>query len=513
MYAHEVEVCDDVFKLICNIQFCTTCISRAFGSSLCLKVLSVGSSVAAIVPSQLLLSAHLQVLQDWEIPSCVSAAETHAQCSSGTDHRKSISVVAAGNEERVARGLASMETEAGQVLLPSEYFLCARDNALSKGGGFSLDVVASLQYKTLNIHKEQKMRLPDPATDGNSSGFRSVIFDMITRTSRLEVSRERDDGGALLPPRITTRCTARVAMTGPIRWSQDHDDGGPTASQVQRHEGCHRAHGLVDSHLWARRGVQWPAGPQAFYGQLNQAAETFFSTHDQTGTLFAFVYDDVVHETGLPTIGMGSTEHFDMTWQKVKSCPIWSHRGDTVKLGRWQSTFNVAAWWRGQRSSYLLVFLGVGFKKGWWKSIAHLPFQQMGVDVDADPSMPSPGVLGRIASPAASTSSSSSSCVAAFNVAPAVASAASSAPVAVATVASKPSTSGEKLCHTVKQSKADLQQLRHNCNNTMHLSAVVLANRFSFQIMDALTIVCRPMSEVFNLIRTTFKTRMRSSQR
>ena len=100
VYAHEVEVCDDVSKLICNIQFCTTSISRAFGPSLCLMVLSVGSSVAAIVPSQLLLSAHLQMFPDWEIPSYVSAAETHAQCSSGTDHRKSISVVAAGNERR-----------------------------------------------------------------------------------------------------------------------------------------------------------------------------------------------------------------------------------------------------------------------------------------------------------------------------------------------------------------------------------------------------------------------------
>ena len=40
----------------------------------------------------------------------------------------------------------------------------------------------------------------------------------------------------------------------------------------------------------------------------------------------------------------------------------------------------------------------------------------------------------------------------------------------------------------------------------MHLSAVVLANECSSQIMDALTIVCRPMNEAFNLMRTTFKT-------
>ena len=153
----------------------------------------------------------------------------------------------------------------------------------------------------------------------------------------------------------------------------------------------------------------------------------------------------------------------------------------------------------GQRSSYLLVLLWVGFKKGWWKSIADLLFQQVGVDDDADPAMPSPGGLGRVASPAASISSSSSSCLEAFPVAPAVASAATSAPVAAATVASKPSASVEKPCHTVKQST-----LRHNCKTTMQLAAVVLASKFSWQIVDALTIVCSPVNEAFNLMRTTF---------
>ena len=74
VYGHIVEMRDDDFKLICN----TTCISRACGPSLCLKVLLVGSSVAAIVPSQWLLAAHPQVLADWKILSLVSAAATHS---------------------------------------------------------------------------------------------------------------------------------------------------------------------------------------------------------------------------------------------------------------------------------------------------------------------------------------------------------------------------------------------------------------------------------------------------
>ena len=117
----------------------------------------------------------------------------------------------------------------------------------------------------------------------------------------------------------------------------------------------------------------------------------------------AFVHEDVVHEIWLPTICMGSNEHLKMTWQnKVRVPSMWRHGGC------------------GQRSSYLVVLLWAGFKNGWWKSMADLLFQQMGVDDDADLAMPSPGELGRIAPPAASTSSSSSSCFAAFIVGPAV---------------------------------------------------------------------------------------------
>ena len=57
---------------------------------------------------------------------------------------------------------------------------------------------------------------------------------------------------------------------------------------------------------------------------------------------------------------MRSNEHVEM----VKYCPIWGHTGNKVKLGRRQSTFNVAAWWRRQRSSYLQELLWVVFKKG-----------------------------------------------------------------------------------------------------------------------------------------------------
>ena len=105
VYARKVEVCDDDFKLHCNNQFGTTCSSRVFGSSLCLKVLLVGASVAVIVRSKWLLAAHPQVLPEWKMPSCVSAADTNAQCSSATDARNLRSMLLQERRKRLHVGL------------------------------------------------------------------------------------------------------------------------------------------------------------------------------------------------------------------------------------------------------------------------------------------------------------------------------------------------------------------------------------------------------------------------
>ena len=138
---------------------------------------------------------------------------------------------------------------------------------------------------------------------------------MITKTLSLEVHRERDDGARLLPQILrksqdegSIGPLAAHWLAGSIPWSQDHDDGG-----------CHRARGLLDLHLGARRGVQRPAGPlgvTVVQWTAEQAAETFFKTHDHTCSLFAFVYEDVVHGHGVAHVWYGGQMS---TWK-------WRHR-------------------------------------------------------------------------------------------------------------------------------------------------------------------------------------------
>ena len=142
--------------------------------------------------------------------SCVLAAETLEQCNSETDDLKlEPTLLQEVKEERVARGLASVETEVRQELLPNKYFLCALDHAL-KGCCLSrADFFASPQCKVLTVHEERRLvRLSDSANDENSSEFRSVIFDMITKTCRFEVSRDRDDGGSADSPQGGRRGSA-----------------------------------------------------------------------------------------------------------------------------------------------------------------------------------------------------------------------------------------------------------------------------------------------------------------
>ncbi len=52
----------------------------------------------------------------------------------------------------------------------------------------------------------------------------------------------------------------------------------------------------------------------------------------------------------------------------------------------------------------------------------------------------------------------------------------------------------------------EVNKLRHKCFNSLHASAVVLANSFSNQVVDAMLFVCNPVTEWFDLSRTKCKT-------
>lgn len=55
----------------------------------------------------------------------------------------------------------------------------------------------------------------------------------------------------------------------------------------------------------------------------------------------------------------------EQIFQQASEVSIFIKRGDRVKLGRWQSFFRVAKEWQRFRTSYLLVLLWLGLRRGW----------------------------------------------------------------------------------------------------------------------------------------------------
>lgn len=65
---------------------------------------------------------------------------------------------------------------------------------------------------------------------------------------------------------------------------------------------------------------------------------------------------------------------------------------------------------------------------------------------------------------------------------------------------------------SVSSGNRELQKLRHKCSNSLHFSAVVLANDFSNQVVDVLLFLCDPVNQWWDNSRTMRKTRKGAMQ-
>lgn len=59
---------------------------------------------------------------------------------------------------------------------------------------------------------------------------------------------------------------------------------------------------------------------------------------------------------------------------------------------------------------------------------------------------------------------------------------------------------------SVKDSNNEVRRLRHQCKNTLHVSAVVLCNGFGCEVVDAMLHILEPVNEWFDKSRTQCKT-------
>lgn len=128
---------------------------------------------------------------------------------------------------------------------------------------------------------------------------------------------------------------------------------------------------------------------------------------------------------------------------------------------------------------------------------------------DQDPAPPnaarSPAASAPSAAPAsAATSSSSASSSSCGHGAVAQASAGGVSTTVVAM--SMPGSGATDGPRTVKDSNNEMRRLRHQCKNTLHVSAIVLRNGFGCEVVDAMLHILEPINEWFDKSRTQCKT-------
>lgn len=238
-------------------------------------------------------------------------------------------------------------------------------------------------------------------------------------------------------------------------------------------------------------------------------------------------------------INVGTEQHQRDMWVACRNSKLWRLKGERVKLGRWSSWIHANRWQRGERMALLLVLTYMGVRKGWWRTADDIPsflsrrkFEGEALDEQAKAKAPSEAMsgasVGGTASGASAASSSSSGGAGSASAAPGLVagpvvgaaapsssgasgpitgapSAGSSTAVAQATL-SATSRMGHSAPRAVKDSNAQLKEVRQSAENTLHFAALVLSNAFGNQMSDVVDVGLKHFSDFFDMQKTRMKT-------
>lgn len=93
------------------------------------------------------------------------------------------------------------------------------------------------------------------------------------------------------------------------------------------------------------------------------------------------MYPELSRDLGIPTLGYGSESHMAQTVAAARSLTMFLSLGVRVKLGRWQSFFNIA-------TAPLVISLGPLLFAGWGSCVANYVWRKACVWNTWEPSTP-----------------------------------------------------------------------------------------------------------------------------
>lgn len=89
--------------------------------------------------------------------------------------------------------------------------------------------------------------------------------------------------------------------------------------------------------------------------------------------MYRYLYMDIAVALGGDLSGLGSDEHMQTTWNRIRGCPLFENKTCIMRLGRWFQHERKASTFSPWAPVMLLVLLHMGLETGWWKHISETP--------------------------------------------------------------------------------------------------------------------------------------------
>lgn len=257
-----------------------------------------------------------------------------------------------------------------EPMLPNKYFLMALDNSLRMGAGLKLaDFQEELTCRPLlPTEVRMRVRLPDARKIEGSAAHRAIIVGKVAGAARVELPRRRLEDATIAFRRVLHKTQDEGSIGLPASFLLDQLARSTTVedpwhrcfNDLKDSVASSGARLVVLEHTVVFNSPTGPWGSHAFSGQIRGAAQEFLSCHDHRCELYRFFYAGIAKDLGMGVLDMGSDSHMAETWARAKASACFLCKGDRVKLGRWQSWFNVAKKWRPFRTAYTMVLCWVG---------------------------------------------------------------------------------------------------------------------------------------------------------
>lgn len=351
---------------------------------------------------------YAQVLPDWRHQPVVDASLTEAEradivaeAALTFEEATRKQLLKEVDDTRKAKAKEKQDDPAAERLA-NQHFVVALDNAIARGLGLEglrhfmprlrCEPLAANERRYLVAHKTgsqqvAKERCCVENKDTKERRFEVIVVEKLGQRYSPALHMKADQGPIGWPAFQWLRHRVGLRMT--LCFDPHHRLMRDIAGAVSRAN----LHGVKIDFGLVLNVALGPWSGDAHFGTIQGGAAQMRQEVDHNWMVFQALYPEVCAEMGIKKSAMGSAEHMAFVWARVLECPLFAKTGMGVKFGRWFQWEDKSCQVFGHRTSFLLLLLFIGTKKGWWKTLMASPLFQADLE-DADDVGEDGGVAG-----------------------------------------------------------------------------------------------------------------------